>query len=42
MKRIHEKYPHAQKYVLAKPTFVPLFGNTPYGLKRFHITPKVF
>ena len=33
MKRIHEKYPNAQNYALAKPAFVPLFGNTPYGFK---------
>jgi ADP-heptose:LPS heptosyltransferase len=42
MKRIHEKYPHAQKYVLAKPTFVPLFGNTPYGFKALSYNPKSF
>ena len=42
MKRIHEKYPNAQKYVLAKSTFVPLFGNTPYGFKALSYNPKSF
>jgi ADP-heptose:LPS heptosyltransferase len=42
MKRIQEKYPHTQKYVLAKPTFVPLFGNIPYGFKVLSFNPKSF
>ena len=42
MKRIHEKYPHAQKYVLAKPIFVPLYTNTPYGFKALSYNPKSF
>ena len=42
MKRIHEKYPNAQKYVLAKPTFVPLFGNIPYGFKVLSFNSKSF
>jgi len=42
MKRIHEKYPNAQKYVLAKPTFAPLFGNAPYGFKALSYHPKSF
>ena len=42
MKRIQEKYPHAQKYVLAKPVFVPLFGNKPYGFKALSFNPKSF
>ena len=42
MKRIHEKYPNAQKYVLAKPIFVPLYTNTPYGFKALSYNPKSF
>ena len=42
MKRIQEKYPNAQKYVLAKPSFVPLFRNTPYGFKVLSFNPKSF
>jgi ADP-heptose:LPS heptosyltransferase len=42
MKRIKEKYPNAQKYVLAKPLFVPLFRNTPYGFKVLSFNPKSF
>ena len=42
MKRIKEKYPNAQKYVLAKPTFVPLFGNIPYGFKVLSFNSKSF
>ena len=42
MKRIQEKYPKAQKYVLAKPAFVPLFRNTPYGFKVLSFNPKSF
>ena len=42
MKRIHEKYPNAQKFILSKPAFVPLFGNTPYGFKALSFNPKSF
>ena len=42
MKRIKEKYPNAQKYVLAKTSFVPLFRNTPYGFKVLSFNPKSF
>lgn len=42
MKRIHEKYPDAKKYVLAKPSFVPLFGNIPYGFNALSFNPKSF
>jgi ADP-heptose:LPS heptosyltransferase len=42
MKRIHEKYPNTQKYILAKPAFVPLFGNTPYNFKVLSFNPKSF
>jgi ADP-heptose:LPS heptosyltransferase len=42
MKRIQEKYPKAQNYALAKPAFVPLFGNTPYGFKVLSFDPKSF
>ena len=42
MKRIQEKYPNAQKYVLTKPAFVPLFGNTPYGFRALSYNPKSF
>jgi ADP-heptose:LPS heptosyltransferase len=42
MKRIHEKYPDAQKYILAKPVFIPLFLNAPYGFKALSFHPKSF
>ena len=42
MKRIHEKYPNPQKYILAKPTFFPLYINTPYGFKALPYNPKSF
>ena len=42
MKRIQEKYPNTQKYILAKPTFVPLYINTPYGFKVLSYNPKSF
>ncbi len=42
MKRIHEKYPHAQKYILAKPVFIPLFLNAAYGFKALSFHPKSF
>ncbi|QDC99163.1 glycosyltransferase family 9 protein [Candidatus Methylopumilus universalis] len=42
MKRIHEKYPDAKKFILAKPGFIPLFANTPYGFKALTFDPKNF
>jgi ADP-heptose:LPS heptosyltransferase len=42
MKRIHEKYPHAQKFVLARHSFIPLFENEPYGFKPLSYNPKSF
>jgi ADP-heptose:LPS heptosyltransferase len=42
MKRIHEKYPEAQKFMLSKPLFVPLFKNKPYGFKALSFNPKSF
>ena len=42
MKRIHEKYPNPQKYILAKPRFFPLYINTPYGFKALPYNPKSF
>jgi len=42
MKRIQEKYPIAKKYILAKPTFVPLFRNTPYGFTALSYNPRSF
>ncbi len=42
MKRLNEKYPHAKKYALAKPAFVPLFGNTPYGFTALSFNPRSF
>ena len=42
MKRIHEKYPKAQKYILAKPTFIPLFENGPYDFRALSFNPKSF
>jgi len=42
MKRIYEKYPNAQKYILTKPTFAPLFTNTPYGFKALSFNPRSF
>ena len=42
MKRIHEKYPKAQNYALAKPSFIPLFGNAPYGFTALSFNPRSF
>jgi ADP-heptose:LPS heptosyltransferase len=42
MKRIHEKFPDAQKYILAKPVFIPLFLNAAYGFKALSFHPKSF
>ena len=42
MKRIHEKYPKAQKYILAKPAFIPLFSNAPYDFRVLSFNPKSF
>ena len=42
MKRIQEKYPNAQKYVLTKPIFIPLYTNSPYGFKALSYKPKSF
>ncbi len=42
MKRIHEKYPYAKKFILAKPVFIPLFENTPYQFKALSFNPKSF
>ena len=42
MKRINEKYPNPQKYVLTKPTFFSLYINTPYGFKALPYNPKSF
>jgi len=42
MKRIHEKHPHAKKFVLARPSFIPLFENEPYGFKPLPYNPKSF
>ena len=42
MKRLHEKYPHSQKYILAKPLFVPLFKTKPYGFIALKYNPKSF
>jgi ADP-heptose:LPS heptosyltransferase len=40
MKRIHENYPFAEKFILSKPLFVPLFKNEPYGFKALAFNPK--
>jgi ADP-heptose:LPS heptosyltransferase len=42
MKRIHEKYPDAKKFILAKPELTPIFANTPYGFKALPFNPKNF
>ena len=42
MKRLHEKYPHAKKFILVKPIFIPLFENTPYQFKALSFNPKSF
>jgi len=42
MKRLHEKYPHSQKYILVKPLFVPLFKAKPYGFIPLKYNPKSF
>jgi len=42
MKRIHEKYPEAQKFILSKPLFVPLFNKEPYGFKALSFNSKSF
>jgi ADP-heptose:LPS heptosyltransferase len=40
MKRIHEKYPKAQKFILSKPLFLPLFKKRPYGFNALSYSPK--
>jgi ADP-heptose:LPS heptosyltransferase len=42
MKRIHERYPDAKKFILAKPILVPLFENTPYHFQALSFNPKSF
>lgn len=42
MKRIHERYPNAKKFILAKPILVPLFENTPYHFQALSFNPKSF
>ena len=42
MKRIHEKYPNAKKFILAKPGFIPLFSKKPYGFKALSFNPRKF
>lgn len=42
MKRIHEKYPDAKKFILAKPAFVPFFKNSPYGFNAISFNQKSF
>ena len=42
MKRIHEKYPNAKKFILVKPRFIPLFENSPYGFIPLSFNPKIF
>ena len=42
MKRIHETYPYAKKFILVKPILVPLFENTPYHFKALSFNPKSF
>lgn len=42
MKRIHEKYPDAQKYILARPTFIPLFINNPFNFRALQFNAKSF
>jgi ADP-heptose:LPS heptosyltransferase len=40
MKRIHEKYPKAQKFILSKPLFEVLFRKSPYGFTALSYNPK--
>ena len=42
MKRIHEKYPEQEKYILVKLGFMPLYKTTPYGFKALSYNPKSF
>jgi ADP-heptose:LPS heptosyltransferase len=42
MKRLHEKHPHSQKYILAKTLFMPLFKTKPYGFIALKYNPKSF
>jgi ADP-heptose:LPS heptosyltransferase len=40
MKRIYEKYPKAQKFILSKPLFEPLFKKSPYGFTALSYNPR--
>ena len=42
MKRINEKYPHAKKFILVKPSFISLFEMNPYGFQSLSFSPKSF
>ena len=42
MKRIYEKYPEQDKYILVKHGFIPLYKSTPYGFKALSFNPKSF
>jgi len=42
MKRIYEKYPNQEKYILAKPGFIPLYKSTPYRFTALLFNPKSF
>ena len=42
MKRIYEKYPHAKKFILVKPIFMPIFENAPYQFKALSFDQNSF
>ncbi len=42
MKRIHEKYPHAKKFILAKHSFMPLFKASPYSFQALPYNSRSF
>jgi hypothetical protein len=42
MKRIYEKYPNSEKFILVRPLFTPLFKIQPYSFQALPYNPKRF
>jgi ADP-heptose:LPS heptosyltransferase len=42
LKRIYEKYPNSEKFILIRSAFIPLFKMQPYGFKALPYNPKRF
>jgi ADP-heptose:LPS heptosyltransferase len=42
MKRIYERYPNSEKFILVRPAFIPLYKMEPYDFKALPYNPKSF